>query len=69
MAYAGLFRPPDYAPERDHPPVTCGGYARETVKALLVANNALETEIEQLRGSVSGGYSRRRFEAQPDCKE
>jgi hypothetical protein len=31
----------------------CGGDAREAVKALIVANHFLETELEKLRTSVS----------------
>jgi hypothetical protein len=46
----------------------CGGDARETVKALIVANGFLETENEVLRASVSAGYSRGRFEVR-DRKE
>ena len=33
----------------------CGGDARETVKALIVANHFLETELEKLRAA---GYAR-----------
>jgi hypothetical protein len=36
----------------------CGGDAREAVKALIVANHFLETELERLRASVSPGYAR-----------
>jgi hypothetical protein len=36
----------------------CDGDAREAVKALIVANAFLETELEQLRASVSTGYAR-----------
>ena len=36
----------------------CGGDAREAVKALIVANHFLETELEKLRASVSTGYAR-----------
>ena len=36
----------------------CGGHAREAVKALIVANHFLETELEKLRASVSTGYAR-----------
>ena len=36
----------------------CGGDARETIKALIVANHFLETELEKLRASVSTGYAR-----------
>jgi hypothetical protein len=36
----------------------CGGDAREAVKALIVANHFLETELEKLRPAVSPGYAR-----------
>jgi hypothetical protein len=36
----------------------CGGDAREAVKALIVANQFLETELEKLRAAVSMGYAR-----------
>jgi hypothetical protein len=36
----------------------CGGNARDTVKALLVANEYLEAEMQQLRAAVSSGYAR-----------
>ena len=36
----------------------CGGDARETIKALIVANQFLETELEELRAAVSTGYAR-----------
>jgi hypothetical protein len=36
----------------------CGGYAREAIKALIVANHYLETELEKLRAAVSTGYAR-----------
>jgi hypothetical protein len=32
--------------------------AREAVKALIVANHFLETELEKLRASISTGYAR-----------
>jgi hypothetical protein len=35
----------------------CGGDARETVKALLVANEYLESEISELMKAVRGGSS------------
>jgi hypothetical protein len=38
----------------------CGGDAREAVKALIVANAFLETELEKLQASVSTGYARRK---------
>ena len=42
----------------DHALSTCGGDARETIKALIVANHFLETELEKLRAAVSTGYAR-----------
>ncbi|UPK19146.1 hypothetical protein [Bradyrhizobium sp. 131] len=47
----------------------CGGDAREAVKALLVANCFLETQVEELRASVSAGYSRRRLDVPRDRKD
>jgi hypothetical protein len=42
----------------------CGGDAREAVKALIVANHFLETDLEKLRVAVSMGYARGKlFEA------
>jgi hypothetical protein len=44
----------------------CSGNAREAVKALIVANAFLETELEKLRAAVSTGYARGRlFEPVP----
>jgi hypothetical protein len=39
----------------------CGGDARETVKALLVANEYLESEITELMKAVSHAYARGRL--------
>jgi hypothetical protein len=36
----------------------CGGDARETVKALIVANHFLETDLEKLKAAASTGYAR-----------
>lgn len=36
----------------------CGGDARATVKALLVANEFLETQNRELKAAVSPGYVR-----------
>ena len=38
----------------------CGGHAREAVKALIVANDFLDTELDQLRSKISSGYARGR---------
>ena len=42
----------------DHVISTCGGDAREAIKALIVANQFLETELEKLRAAASTGYAR-----------
>lgn len=39
----------------------CGGDAREAVKALIVANQFLETDLEELKAAVSMGYARGRL--------
>jgi hypothetical protein len=36
----------------------CGGDARNAVKALIVANEFLETQIAELQAAVSNGYAR-----------
>jgi hypothetical protein len=36
----------------------CDGDAREAVKALIVANHFLETDLEKLKAAVSTGYAR-----------
>ena len=42
----------------DHAIAVCGGNARDAIKALIVANDFLETELEKLRAAVSAGYAR-----------
>ena len=39
----------------------CGGDQRATVRALIVANNLLESEIAELKKAVSHAYTRGRF--------
>jgi hypothetical protein len=39
----------------------CGGNARDAVKALIVANEFLETEVCELMQAVSHAYTRGRF--------
>ena len=39
----------------------CGGNARDAVKALIVANEFLETEVCELMHAVSHAYARGRF--------
>jgi hypothetical protein len=38
-----------------------GGDAREAVKALIVANHFLETDLEKLKAAASMGYARGRL--------
>ena len=39
----------------------CGGNARDAVKALIVANDFLESEVCELMQAVSHAYARGRF--------
>lgn len=39
----------------------CGGDTREAVKALIVANDFLEAQLNELRAKVSIGYARGRL--------
>jgi hypothetical protein len=49
---------------------TCGGDARNAVKALIVANEFLEAQVAELQTAVSNGYARGRFEpVPPDRKD
>ena len=36
----------------------CGGNMRGAIKALIMANEYLETEFEELKAAVSTGYAR-----------
>jgi hypothetical protein len=50
----------------DQAVAACDGDARDAVKALIVANAFLETDLEKLRAAVSMGYARGRlFEPVP----
>jgi hypothetical protein len=61
--------PDDLEAAADQAITACGGDAREAVKALIVANGFLEAQVEELRASVSAGYSRRRFDLPRDRKD
>jgi hypothetical protein len=37
---------------------TCGSNARDAVRALIVANEFLDAQVEELRADVSSGYAR-----------
>ncbi len=39
----------------------CGGDTRAAVRALIVANNFLESEVAELKKAVSRAYTRGRF--------
>jgi hypothetical protein len=41
------------------------GNARDAVKALLVANEFLQAQIEELHAAVPNGYARGKFEPVP----
>jgi len=41
----------------------CGGDTRATIRALIVANEYLETEVGELMKAVSRAYARGRFNA------
>jgi hypothetical protein len=47
----------------------CGGDARQAVKALIVANDFLESQLEELRTKVSTGYARGRLVPARDRRE
>ena len=64
--------PPDAAPNphadtdrlelaTDEAIAACGGNARDAVKALIVANEFLESEVCELMQAVSHAYARGRF--------
>jgi hypothetical protein len=40
----------------------CGGDLRATIRALVVANNFLESEVGELMKAVSHAYARGRFQ-------
>jgi hypothetical protein len=69
------------APEASAPPpvgldlaadqaiAACGGDAREAVKALIVANDFLEVQLDELRAKVATGYARGRLPPARDRKD
>jgi hypothetical protein len=42
---------------------SCGGDLRATIRALIVANDYLESEVAELMKAVSHAYTRGRFHA------
>jgi hypothetical protein len=61
--------PADLDAAADQAIAACGGDAREAVKALIVANDFLEAELDELRAKVSTGYARGRLRPPRDRKE
>ena len=45
----------------DHAISACGGDTRATIRALIVANEYLESEVGELMKAVSRAYARGRF--------
>jgi hypothetical protein len=58
---------PEHEPDRleiaaDQAIAACGGNVRNAIKALIVANEFLETQMKELQAAVSNGYARGKFE-------
>jgi hypothetical protein len=47
----------------DQPIAACDGDLRGTIRALVVANNFLESEVGELMKAVSHAYARGRFQS------
>jgi hypothetical protein len=61
--------PDDLEGAADQAIAACGGDAREAVKALIVANDFLEAELDELRRRVSTGYARGRLPGARERKD
>jgi hypothetical protein len=61
--------PADLDAAADQAIAACGGDANEAVKALLVANDFLEAQLDELRAKISRGYARGRLPAARVRKE
>ena len=66
---ASASEPVDLDVAADQAIAACGGDAKEAVKALLVANDFLEAQLDEIRSSVSAGYARGRFDRSRNRKE
>ena len=66
---ASASQPTDLDVAADQAIAACGGDAKEAVKALLVANDFLEAQLDEIRSSVSAGYARGRFDRSRNRKE
>ena len=53
--------PDDLDAAADQAIAACGGDAREAVKALIVANDFLEAQLDEVRSKVSSGFARGRL--------
>jgi hypothetical protein len=60
--------PSDLETPADQAIAACGGDAREAVKALIVANDFLETQLDDRR-KVSTGYARGRLPGARERKD
>ncbi|BAR58113.1 hypothetical protein ACVIWV_008875 [Bradyrhizobium diazoefficiens] len=60
---------PDLDAAADQAIAACGGDAREAVKALIVASDFLEAQLDELRTKVSTGYARGRLPAARERKD
>lgn len=64
MTEAAQALPADpYEDACDQAIAACGGDVRGAVKALIVANEFLEDDLQQMRAAVSSGYLRQRLHA------
>jgi hypothetical protein len=64
MSSAAKDQPPDpddLEAAADQAIAACGGDARDAVKALILANDFLESEVCELMQAVSHAYARGRF--------
>jgi hypothetical protein len=68
-ARSPLAPPVDLDVAADEAISACGGDLRETVKALIVANAFLETQLDEFRTKVSTGYARGRLAPARDRRE
>jgi hypothetical protein len=60
-SYAGTPEPDRLEAATDQAIAACGGNARDAVRALIVANEFLESEVCELMQAVSQAYTRGRF--------
>jgi len=61
LAASGEAGDPPLEAAVDQAIAACGGDLRATIRALIVANDFLETEVTELMKAVSHAYARGRF--------